>query len=339
MFAVEGAPRDRRVHPRDGIERCDGPVRAEREPGPRVEQRAKGVGRLDADGADALLHPATVINGMVRLHRRDHAELAEQRNILGAEVLRVLDAEAAIAWPMCARHAVVDGQQDRVGAVADRVDRDLQSRGVGIADPATHVLLGVLHEAAVARGIAVGLDEVRGAGPGRTIDVSLESGDLHPVVPGRGVAHGLGDGTPGVERQVESGTQREPSRALKPAVAHEADMCAVAVTPSEAAKASARASAESRCSGDGSGIARPTASRARSLKIPSGSPVLASRRISPPGGVGVSFVTPAARMAAALASASWPSRRLRKAGLFGVTESIHSWRGSGWPRHKVWSQS
>ena len=113
-------------------------------------------------------------------------------------------------------------------------------------------------------------------------------------------------------------------------------MCAVAVTPSEAAKASARASAESRCSGDGSGIARPTASRARSLKIPSGSPVLASRRISPPGGVGVSFVTPAARMAAALASASWPSRRLRK---FGVTESIHSWRGSGWPRHKVWSQS
>ena len=133
----------------------------------------------------------------------------------------MLDAEAAIAWPMCSRHAVVDGQQDRVGAVADRVDRDLQSRGVGIADPATHVLLGVLHEAAVARGIAVGLDEVRGAGPGRTIHVSLESGDLHPVVPGRGVAHGLGDGTPGVERQVEGGTQREPSRALEPAVARE----------------------------------------------------------------------------------------------------------------------
>ena len=116
-------------------------------------------------------------------------------------------------------------------------------------------------------------------------------------------------------------------------------MCAVAVTPSDAAWASARASAESRCSAEGAGCARPIRSSAWSLKIPIGSPVFASRRISPPGGVGVALVTPAARMAAAFARASCPSSRLTNTGFAGVTESIHSWRGSGWPGHRVWSQS
>src|SRR5207244_3168198 len=57
-------------------------------------------------------------------------------------------------------------------------------------------------------------------------------------------------------------------------------MWAVAVTPSDAAYWSARASAESRCSGEGSGITVPMTSRARSLKLPSGAPVFGSRRIA-----------------------------------------------------------
>ena len=112
-------------------------------------------------------------------------------------------------------------------------------------------------------------------------------------------------------------------------------MCAVAVTPSDAAWASARASAESRCSGEGGGIARPIRSSARSLKMPIGSPVRASRTISPPAGAAVPRVTPAAFIAAAFASASCPSSRFTNTGLSGVTESIHSWRGSGAPRHRV----
>ena len=112
-------------------------------------------------------------------------------------------------------------------------------------------------------------------------------------------------------------------------------MLAVAVTPSEAAYAMARATAESISSADGAGIAWPIRSRAWSLKMPVGSPVLASWRISPPAGVGVALVTPAARMAAVLARASCPSSRLMKTGLSGVTESIHSRRGSGCPRHRV----
>src|SRR5207249_11698646 len=103
-----------------------------------------------------------------------------------------------------------------------------------------------------------------------------------------------------------------------------ADAWDVAVTTHDAAYASARARAESRWAGDGSGIARPTRSSARALKMPVGSSVLGSRRISPPEGVGMAFVTAAARMAAAFASASWPSSRFTNTGLLGVTESIHS---------------
>ena len=50
-------------------------------------------------------------------------------------------------------------------------------------------------------------------------------------------------------------------------------------------------------------------------------------------------VIPAACIAAALARASWPSSLLRNTGLSGVTESIHSCRGSGCPGQSVWSQS
>ena len=106
-------------------------------------------------------------------------------------------------------------------------------------------------------------------------------------------------------------------------LAHDADMFDVAVTPSDAAYASARATAESSCSAVGAGMTASITSSALSLKIPMGAPCV-SRGISPPTGSRVSRVTLPARIAAAFASDMWPSTRLRNTGLFGVTESIHS---------------
>ena len=48
-------------------------------------------------------------------------------------------------------------------------------------------------------------------------------------------------------------------------------------------------------------------------------------------------MTPAARSAAEFASAMWPSSRWIQTGVFGVTESIHSFRGSSPPQF-WWSQ-
>jgi 2-aminobenzoate-CoA ligase len=46
-------------------------------------------------------------------------------------VLRVLDAESAVAWAVLARDAVEDVELLTDGAVADRMDEELKTRGVG----------------------------------------------------------------------------------------------------------------------------------------------------------------------------------------------------------------
>src|SRR5690606_39909831 len=62
-----------------------------------LEERAERVGRADALGPDALPGPAAVVDGVVGLHGGQHAERGEAADRLGREVLRVLDAEAAVA--------------------------------------------------------------------------------------------------------------------------------------------------------------------------------------------------------------------------------------------------
>ena len=137
-------------------------------------------------------------------------------------MLGVLDAEAAVARTVRPGDAVVDRQEDPVGAIADGVHGDLEPGGVRITDPAPHVRLGVLQQSAISRRVAVGLEEVRGPRARRPVHEALHPADLHPGVAGApGASHGIGHGPPRVERQVEGHAQREPARALEPAVAGE----------------------------------------------------------------------------------------------------------------------
>ena len=93
--------------------------------------------------------------------------------------------------------------------------------------------------------------------------------------------------------------------------------------------------ARSTCCGVGSGTARSTSDCALSLRMPVGPSF--PRTIVPPGTSRASEPTPAARSAALLARLICPSRRLIHTGVFGVTESIQSRRGSS-PPHCSWSQ-
>ena len=166
VLAVERAAGDGGVDAEDGVERRDSPVGAEGEARVGVEERAEGVGGLDPYRPDAALDPAAVIDGVVRLHRGDDPDPAEARDVLEAQVLTVLVAEAAVAGAVDAGDAVVDVEQDGVGAIADGVHGDLQPRRVRGADPPAHAVLGILGEAAVTRRIGVRLEEERGARAG-----------------------------------------------------------------------------------------------------------------------------------------------------------------------------
>ena len=75
-------------------------------------------------------------------------------------MLRVLDAEAPVAPAVRPRNAVVDSQNDGVGAVANRVHGDLQARRVCRADPAAHVGLGLAHQAIVSGRVGERLEKV-----------------------------------------------------------------------------------------------------------------------------------------------------------------------------------
>src|SRR5262249_17495934 len=99
MFAVQRAPIHGGVDTEDWAQWRHRPVGAKGEDRAGVEQRAISIRRGAALRSNAALGPATVIDDVVRLHRRDHAQLLEARNVRRPQVLGVLDAEAAVARP------------------------------------------------------------------------------------------------------------------------------------------------------------------------------------------------------------------------------------------------
>jgi hypothetical protein len=95
----ERPPCDGGVDAFQGCGRRHEPVAPEREHGPGNQQRAEHVGGPDAVTAVRLC-PAAVVDGVIRLHAGNDAELPEPWDVGRREVLRVLDAEPPIACTM-----------------------------------------------------------------------------------------------------------------------------------------------------------------------------------------------------------------------------------------------
>src|SRR6478672_3247834 len=128
ILVVEGATGDRGVDPLQWRRRRNRPIAAEREPGTGLPERAKCVSRLRAFVADDFLCPPPIIDGVVRLHTGYHAKLPEASDVLWRDVLRVLDAKAAIAGAILTCNTIEDVQLEIDCAVADRVNDDVQFR-------------------------------------------------------------------------------------------------------------------------------------------------------------------------------------------------------------------
>src|SRR2546425_12570419 len=81
--------------------------------------------------------------------------------------------------------------------------------------------LRALQQPVVARRIAIGLEEVRGARPRGAVHVALDPADLRPIVAAARTAHRLGDRPPGIEGEIECHPHRKPARLLEAAIARE----------------------------------------------------------------------------------------------------------------------
>src|SRR5690606_20358675 len=117
------------------IDVLDRHVGAVRDDGTRFHEALPDVGTITgALVAETLWHVRRVRRAVNALHRRDDTELAETRDIVGMQVLRVLDAPAQVATVPAGvpERRFVDIEYLAVGAVANRVD--VQLKVVGNSD-------------------------------------------------------------------------------------------------------------------------------------------------------------------------------------------------------------
>ncbi len=100
---------------------------------------------------------------MVRLHAGDHVERGEAREVVGRDVLRVLDARPPVAGAVALAEARQPIEMQADGAVADRMHDEMQSSGIGAVAPRVE-RVGIGHEqTAIARRIVERLEHRGGA--------------------------------------------------------------------------------------------------------------------------------------------------------------------------------
>ena len=204
VLAVERPARHRRRDAGQRVERRDRPVGAEGETGAGVGERAEGIAAPDPLGTQPVAGPAPVVGEVDRLHRGDDAEPAEAGDLLAAQVLGVLDAEAAVARPVGGGHLGEEVEQHGVGALADGVHRDLETLAVGGGDPAFEAprrepIVGEQPDRA--GGVGVGFEEVGGGRAERAVHVGLEAAEAEPVVAAPGGADAVALALPGGDRR------------------------------------------------------------------------------------------------------------------------------------------
>src|SRR6185503_11451339 len=93
---------------------------------------------LGALFSNPLLRPSSIIDRMVRLHRRDHFVARETRDVLWSNVLSVFDAKAPVTCAVFLFNLLEDRKDQIIGAIADGVYENLKSRAIGTANAFKH---------------------------------------------------------------------------------------------------------------------------------------------------------------------------------------------------------
>jgi len=183
-----------------------------------VDQRTEGISAVQPFLADPLHCPAPVVNRVERLDRGDHALLREPRDARRAEVLGMFDAETAILGAVGPRNIGEDIEHVVIGAVADRMRRDVQPVRVGSADPLAQIGQARHADAALARRVGVIVVEHRCARAERPVGQRLDSAPTKPVVAAAFFRDDLGHLFPidqrheGIETHVERLARMEPAQ-------------------------------------------------------------------------------------------------------------------------------
>ena len=97
-----------------------------------IEETAPSVAASRAVVAQRFFCPATIVDGVIRLHRSDHVQLRKPRKIFLSHVLRVLDGKALVMVTVLLFDIAEDVEHHGNRAVADGMNAHLQSGGIGL---------------------------------------------------------------------------------------------------------------------------------------------------------------------------------------------------------------
>ena len=213
---------------------------------------------------------------MIGLHGGDDTGAGDAVDVLGPQVLRMLDAEAAVPASVRVGHAVVDVEDEAIGSLADGVDGNLEPGGVGRADPPPHGIFRSSHDPARLRVVEIWIVEECGPRSERSIDIPLHTADPDPVVSPPLGRDGIDHVLPRFERKVECDPDRElagpPGAQVRAEIGESGTYVSGRGDALRGGEAMARRSAASRCSSERAGSARSSGSFAPSLRMPVGSP-------------------------------------------------------------------
>src|SRR5262249_40151857 len=122
------------------------------------------------------------VEEMVRLERGDDTQVAKAAEVLRPKVLRMFNAEAAVARPVLPNHLLVNVEQLRIGTVADGVDRDSPPRPVRPRHGLAQLVRRRDEDARAAGLVQIRLEHLGRARTERAIREALEAADSQPLV-------------------------------------------------------------------------------------------------------------------------------------------------------------
>ena len=108
--------------------------------------------------------------------------LAKRGMSARGEMLGVLDAEAAIARAVFGDDTLEGVEEQRVGAIADRVHHHVKAGFVGTRNPAIQVFGCIDQQPAIVRRVVEGLMKRGRMRTKRAIDKALQAADAQPFV-------------------------------------------------------------------------------------------------------------------------------------------------------------
>jgi hypothetical protein len=153
----------------------------------RVEQGAPRVGVAQPLHAETARCEMQVADRVAGLYGGDHAKPGEPRNVLGRQVLGMLDPPTRIRHGTFIHGDVresllvqVEGQA--VGAIADGVGPDLDAVAQGTLQDRPEFRGGVRQQASIAGIIVIRLEQRRAARAERAVEVDLDRANGEPVV-------------------------------------------------------------------------------------------------------------------------------------------------------------